>query len=120
MAWLLSCMTPESVLLRGQLPSNSALNKHNIGAILYPVLMSADVLSLRGTKIVIPPDQTAAKCARLHVLLIELCKPHLFPVPSMVVRGETVPGIDGTRMEAERKNHIPCLWEFVNFATGFN
>ena len=50
MAWLLSCMTPESLLLRNPASPSSALNKNNIGAILYPVLMAADVLSLRGTK----------------------------------------------------------------------
>ena len=111
MAWLLSCMTPESLLLRNQVPANSALNKHNIGAILYPVLMAADVLSLRGTKIVIPRDQVmnSRKVRQIARAANRVMQGRLFPVPGVVVRGETVPGIDGVKMEAERKNHIPMF-----------
>ncbi len=110
-AWLLSCMTPESILLKNQVPSNSALNKHNIGAVLYPVLMAADVLSLRGTKIIVPRDQimNGRKVRQIARAANRVMQNHLFPVPNVVVRGEMVPGIDGARMDIERKNHIPMF-----------
>lgn len=108
MAWLLSCMTPESLLLRNPAPPSSALNKNNIGAILYPVLMAADVLSLRGTKIVVPRDQIV-NCRKVRQIGRAanrmLGAPH-FPIPAVEVRGEAVPGIDGARMDPERRNHI--------------
>lgn len=111
MAWLLSCMTPESLLLKNQVAANSALNKHNIGAILYPVLMAADVLSLRGTKIAIPRDQVmnGRKVRQIARVANRVMQNRLFPIPGVVVRGDTVPGIDGQKMEAERKNHIPMF-----------
>lgn len=107
MAWLLSCMTPESLLLRNVVPQSTALNKNNIGAILYPVLMAADILSLRGTKIVVPRDQIpnsrkVRQIARATNRMLE----RLFPVPAVVVPAGTIPGTDGLRMDAERRNHI--------------
>ncbi|HEY6351465.1 MAG TPA: hypothetical protein VI636_18840 [Candidatus Angelobacter sp.] len=108
MAWLLSCMTPESLLLRNPAPHSAALNKNNIGAILYPVLMAADVLSLRGTKIVVPRDQVpnSRKVRQIARAANRMLDRPLFPVPGVVVRGGNVPGTDGLKMDAERKNHI--------------
>jgi len=108
MAWLLSCMTPESLLLRNPASPSSALNKNNIGAILYPVLMAADVLSLRGTKVVIPRDQitNCRKIRQISRAANRMLEAPLFPIPAVEVRGETVPGIDGTKMDTERRNHI--------------
>ena len=58
MAWLLSCMTPESILLRNMAPESAALNETTSGLSgMLPVLMAADVLSLRGTKVVFTRDQ---------------------------------------------------------------
>ena len=111
MAWLLSCMTPESLLLRNSAPSTSALNKNNIGAVLYPVLMAADVLSLRGTKIVVPRDQiiNSRKVRQIAGASNRVLQSSLFPIPDVVVRGGRVPGIDGLRMDAESRNHIPIF-----------
>jgi tryptophanyl-tRNA synthetase len=108
MAWLLSCMTPESLLLRNPVSPGSALNKNNIGAILYPVLMAADVLSLRGTKIVIPRDQiiNCRKVRQIGRAANHMLGTPLFPIPAVEVRGGVVPGIDGNRMDWERRNHI--------------
>jgi len=111
MAWLLSCMTPESLLLRNPVPPSSALNKNNIGAILYPVLMAADVLSLRGTKIVIPRHQilNSRKVRQIGRAANRMLESQLFPIPTVVVRGDAVPGVDGANMDAERQNHIPMF-----------
>lgn len=111
MAWLLSCMTPESLLLRNPAAPGSGLNKHNIGAVLYPVLMAADVLSLRGTKVVLPRDQVVngRKVRQISRASNHMLGAPLFPVPAVVVRGGNVPGIDGTRMDTERGNHIPMF-----------
>jgi tryptophanyl-tRNA synthetase len=111
MAWLLSCMTPETLLMKNPAPPNSGLNKHNIGAILYPVLMAADVLSLRGTKVVVPRDQilNSRKVRQIARAANGVLKNPLFPIPTVVVRGGTVPGIDGARMDLERRNHIPMF-----------
>ena len=111
MAWLLSCMTPESLLLRNQVSQSSALNKNNIGAILYPVLMAADVLSLRGTKIVVPRDQiiNTRKVRQIARAANRMLERPLFPVPAAVVSGGNIPGTDGLKMDIERKNHIPVF-----------
>jgi tryptophanyl-tRNA synthetase len=108
MAWLLSCMTPESLLLRNPVPHSAALNKNNIGAILYPVLMAADVLSLRGTKIVVPRDQApnSRKVRQIARAANRMLGQSLFPVPAPVVRGGDAPGTDGHRMDVARGNHI--------------
>lgn len=111
MAWLLSCMTPESLLLRNPVPHALGMNKHNIGAVLYPVLMAADVLSLRGTKIVVPRDQiiNSRKVRQIARSANRIMGSPQFPIPSVVVRGGTVPGTDGARMDLARQNHIPIL-----------
>jgi tryptophanyl-tRNA synthetase len=108
MAWLLSCMTPESLLLRSPVTPSSALNKNNIGAILYPVLMAADVLSLCGTKIVVPRDQVpnSRKVRQIAVAANRMLEHRLFPVPVAVVPGGDVPGLDGSRMDVTQNNHI--------------
>jgi tryptophanyl-tRNA synthetase len=108
MAWLLSCMTPESLLLRNPVSHGPAVNKNNIGAILYPVLMAADVLSLRGTKIVVPRDQVpnSRKVRQIAIAANRMLGVPLFPVPAPVVRGGDIPGIDGCRMDLFRGNHI--------------
>ena len=114
MAWLLSCMTPESLLLRNAALRNSPVNQHNIGAILYPVLMAADILSLRGTKIIVNRDQimNVRKIRQIARAANRFLDCPLFAVPNFAVRGDTVPGIDGTQMEAERENHIPLFLGF--------
>jgi tryptophanyl-tRNA synthetase len=111
MAWLLSCMTPESLLLRNPVPQGAALKKNNIGAILYPVLMAADVLSLRGTKIVVPRDQVpnSRKVRQIANAANRMLGLRLFPVPVAVVRGGDTPGIDRSRMDVSRGNHVPMF-----------
>src|SRR5205823_6488751 len=111
MAWLLSCMTPESLLLRNPASPASVLNKNNIGAVLYPVLMAADVLSIRGTKIVVPRDQimNCRKVRQIGRAANRMLNAKLFPVPSVAVRGGNVPGTSGAKMDAEWKNHIPLF-----------
>jgi tryptophanyl-tRNA synthetase len=70
--------------------------------------MAADVLSLRGTKIVIPRDQiiNCRKIRQISRAANRMLEAPLFPIPAVEVRGETVPGIDGNKMDTERKNHI--------------
>ena len=111
MAWLLSCMTPESLLLRDQVSRSSALNKNNIGERLYPVLMAADVLSLRGTKIIVPRDQVVntRKVRQIARAANHILERPLFPVPAAIVSDGNVPGTDGLKMDVERKNHIPIF-----------
>jgi tryptophanyl-tRNA synthetase len=108
MAWLLSCMTPESLLLRNPAARGSAVNKNNIGAILYPVLMAADVLSLCGTKIVVPRDQipNSRKVRQIALAANRMMEHPMFPIPAVVVRGGDVPGLDGNRMDIAQDNHI--------------
>jgi tryptophanyl-tRNA synthetase len=111
MAWLLSCMTPESLLLRNQVSHSSALNKNNIGAILYPVLMAADVLSLRGTTIIVQRDQimNTRKVRQIAHAANRMLQLPLFPIPTPLVKGDNVPGTDGQKMDTEHKNHIPIF-----------
>ncbi|HEY7404458.1 MAG TPA: hypothetical protein VIB39_13110 [Candidatus Angelobacter sp.] len=108
MAWLLSCMTPESLLLRNPVSRGTSVNKNNIGAILYPVLMAADVLSLCGTRVVVPRDQipNSRKVRQIAVAANRMLEHPMFPVPVVVVRGGDVPGLDGGRMDVAQDNHI--------------
>ena len=109
MAWLLSCMTPESILLRNTSTDHLALNKNNVGAILYPVLMAADVLSIRGTKVIIARDQivNGRKVRQIARAANRVMEFPLFPVPSMEVRDGVGHGADTTKGDAER--HIPIF-----------
>lgn len=108
MAWLLSCMTPESLLLRNPAARSTAVNKNNIGSILYPVLMAADVLSLCGTKVIVPRDQipNSRKVRQIALAANRMLEHPMFPVPAVVVRGGNVPGLDGARMDIAQDNHI--------------
>jgi tryptophanyl-tRNA synthetase len=108
-AWLLSCMTPESVLLRNTVVDEQALNKNNIGAILYPVLMAADVLSIRGTKVVIARDQVVngRKIRQIARSANRVLASPIFPVPSILVRDGIRRSADATRRSLE--NQIPIF-----------
>ncbi|HEY2359986.1 MAG TPA: hypothetical protein VGK36_02640 [Candidatus Angelobacter sp.] len=99
MAWLLSCMTPESVLLRNTALDSLALNRNNVGALLYPVLMAADVLSLRGTKVVIARDQivNGRKVQQIARAANRVMDSDIFPVPAVLVRDGTSSGMDAAR-----------------------
>jgi tryptophanyl-tRNA synthetase len=105
MAWLLSCMTPESILLRNTIADSSALNKNNIGAVLYPVLMAADVLSIRGTKVVIARDQivNGHKIRQIARAANRVLEGPVFPVPSMLVRDEAGQSQNAAECDAERQ-----------------
>lgn len=87
MAWLLSCMTPETLLLRNHVPPSTALNTNNMGAIFYPVLMAANVLSLRGTKIAVSCDQimNSRRVRQIGQAANRLLDNQVFPIPTVVV-----------------------------------
>lgn len=109
MAWLLSCMTPESILLHNASVNSLALNRNNIGAILYPVLMAADVLSIRATKVVVARDQivNGRKIRQIARAANRVMECPLFPVPAVLVRDGAGRSLDATREAAER--HIPIF-----------
>lgn len=111
MAWLLSCMTPESLLLQDRAQPRSTLNKNNIGAILYPVLMAADVLSLRGTRIVVPRDQimNSRKVQQIGRAGNRMLGAPIFPIPAVLVRGGMIPDTDEAKVDSERRNHVPIF-----------
>jgi tryptophanyl-tRNA synthetase len=109
MAWLLSCMTPESILLRNTTADSLALNKNNIGAILYPVLMAADVLSIRGTKVVIARDQivNGRKVRQIARAANRVMECQIFPVPAVLVRDGVSQAEHAPQGDPER--HIPIF-----------
>jgi tryptophanyl-tRNA synthetase len=104
MAWLLSCMTPDSVLLRNPVPDSSAVNRNNVGAILYPILMAADVLSLRGTKVVVARDQVVngRKIRQIARAANRVMDSDIFPVPVVLVRDGISNGDPAARQDAAR------------------
>ncbi len=104
MAWLLSCMTPDSVLLRNPIPDSSAINRNNVGAILYPILMAADILSLRGTKVVVARDQVVngRKIRQIARAANRVMESDIFPIPGVLVRDGISNAIPVAQREAER------------------
>jgi tryptophanyl-tRNA synthetase len=113
MTWLLACMTPASLLLRNPVLCPQISGTLNMGSLLYPILMAADVLSLKATKILAGRDQAMnvrrvrqiARAANRHMGF------QIFPVPEPI-QSQTVPGTDGSKMDHARNNHIPLFSTF--------
>lgn len=113
--WLLACITRKTRLdrahayqtatTRGELPS--------AGLFLYPALMAADILSLRGTDVPVGHDQQQhLEITREIARAFNGLWGSVFPVPYQ--RPTTTPlvlGIDGQKMSKSYQNTLPVFWD---------
>jgi tryptophanyl-tRNA synthetase len=113
--WILACITQKARLDRSlahRLMPKDTRRGTTLGVFLSPVLLTADVLALRGTDMPFGPD---------HSLLFELVRETahafnrawrpIFPdVYSRNAQPDSMPGTDGHRMTADRRNAIPLFW----------
>jgi tryptophanyl-tRNA synthetase len=113
--WILACATRKARLdkahayrvatERGDLPS--------IGLFLYPALMAADILALRGTDIPVGLDQQQhLEISRDIARAFNGVWGPLFPPPYLrPTHAPTVPGIDGQKMSKTYDNVLPVFWD---------
>lgn len=84
----------------------------NMGLYTYPLLMTADILVFNADQVPVGEDNAqhleiardvAAKFNRIY-------KKEVFTLPELVVREQKLlPGLDGRKMSASYKNHIPVF-----------
>ncbi len=113
--WVLMCATRKSHLdkahayqtakRRGELPS--------VGLFLYPGLMAADILALRGTDVPVGHDQQQhLEIARDAARAFNAAWEPVFPAPYLrATNVPTVPGTDGRKMSRIYSNTLPVFWE---------
>ena len=112
--WVLACATRKTKL-DGAKAYNSAIESGNlptIGLFLYPALMAADILALRGTEIPVGDDQAQ------HVeIACEMARSfnrqwsQIFPIPRRrQTAAPTLRGVDGRKMSKSIANVLPVFW----------
>jgi tryptophanyl-tRNA synthetase len=112
--WILACATRKTRLdqahayrtatERGQLAS--------VGLFLYPALMAADILALRGTDVPVGDDQRQhLEIARDIARAFNQEWGALFPAPYLrPTAAPTLPGVDGQKMSKSYGNVLPVFW----------
>jgi tryptophanyl-tRNA synthetase len=113
--WILTCATRKSRLdkahayqtatRRGELPS--------AGLFLYPALMAADILALRGTDVPVGHDQQQhLEITRDMARAFNSLWGSVFPIPYLrATTTPVVPGIDGQKMSKNYDNTLPVFWD---------
>ena len=120
--WILSCMCPKGLLNRAHaykaLVAQNTEQGHdpdrqiNQGVFSYPVLMAADILLFRATKVPIGPDQK--QHVEIAIELVKALNHHLsnpIPLPEPLIdpKGQLIIGIDGRKMSKNYNNTIPLF-----------
>jgi tryptophanyl-tRNA synthetase len=112
--WILACATRKSRLDqahayraatdKGELPS--------VGLFLYPELMAADILALRGTDVPVGNDQQQhLEIARDVARAFNQRWAAVFPTPSLRdTLAPMLPGVDGQKMSKSYGNVLPVFW----------
>ncbi|MBN4071782.1 tryptophan--tRNA ligase [bacterium AH-315-F18] len=126
MAWILSCLTPASELIRNPpFRAEFAAKGHSpsMGLMFYPVLMAADIIGLRGTLVPVGSDQ-AINVERVRDIAKRLNRrlgARAFPIPDIhLTQSRVVPGTDGRKMSAFNNNHIRLFERFDILQTKIN
>jgi tryptophanyl-tRNA synthetase len=113
--WVLMCATRKSRLDKahayqtatshGKLPS--------VGLFLYPALMAADILALRGTDVPVGHDQQQhLEITRDIARSFNSLWGSVFPIPYLrPTTTPIVPGIDGEKMSKSYDNTLPVFWD---------
>jgi len=124
LAWIFGCLTPLNWLTANQVykaaqekpPAAGAKEQVNrSGLLFYPVLMAADILSLRATVVPVGHDQ------QINVEMVrDIAKAfnaafdqEVFPIPrALHLQASVVKGIHGEKMLVESDNFIPLFGRF--------
>lgn len=111
LAWYLACQFPLGLLERAHsLKDARAKNeKINSGKAFYPVLMAADILLYKATKIPVGADQKQhLEMTRDVTVSFNAEYGELFPMPEPLIEESTgvIPGIDGQKMSKSYNNYI--------------
>jgi tryptophanyl-tRNA synthetase len=112
--WILSCAT-RKVRLDQAHAYRAATEKGelaSVGLFLYPALMAADILALRGTDVPVGNDQQQhLEIARDVARAFNQQWRAVFPTPSRRhTPTPTLPGVDGQKMSKSYGNALPVFW----------
>jgi tryptophanyl-tRNA synthetase len=111
LAWYLSCQFPLGLLERAHaLKDARAKDKVvNSGLMFYPILMAADILLYKATKIPVGADQKQhLEMTRDVAIKFNAAYGDIFPVPEPLIEADTgvIPGLDGRKMSKSYNNYI--------------
>ena len=113
LAWVLACLAPVGMLERAH-AYKAALAEGaspSLGLFSYPVLMAADILTFRGSRVPVGPDQVQhVEIARDLARRFNQAFGNTFPLPEAeLARREAgpLPGLDGRKMSKQYGNTIP-------------
>ncbi len=117
LAWYLACQFPLGLLERAHKIKDSRAKNQNVnsGLMFYPILMAADILLYRGTKVPVGADQK--QHLEMSREIAQRFNTHygreLFPVPEPLIEESTgvIPGLDGRKMSKSYNNYIGLFEE---------
>jgi len=112
LAWYLACQFPLGLLERAHKLKDSRAKNLNInsGLMFYPILMSADILLYRATKVPVGADQKQhlEMCREIAQRFNHTYGKEILAVPEPLIEEETgiIPGLDGRKMSKSYNNYI--------------
>lgn len=115
LAWSIECATPNSLL-----PPVADSSSASIGTAVYPVMIAADIVAVRGTTVPVGPDQER-DLDLVRSIISELNHTHdldlPIPEPYLPVGASILPGTDGRKMSKSLANTVPFLGTIDELAT---
>lgn len=112
LCWYLACQFPLGLLERAHKLKDSRAKGQtvNSGLMFYPVLMAADILLYRATKVPVGADQKQhlEMSREIAERFNHAFGRELFVVPEPLIQEETgvIPGLDGRKMSKSYQNYI--------------
>ncbi|MBL7663447.1 tryptophan--tRNA ligase [bacterium] len=111
LCWYLSCFFPLGLLERAHAFKDVKAQNANVnsGVMFYPVLMAADVLLYRGTKVPVGADQKQhVEMMRDVAIRVNNQCGEIFPLPEPLIEESTgvIVGLDGRKMSKRYNNYI--------------
>jgi tryptophanyl-tRNA synthetase len=111
LSWILSCVFPLGLLERGHALKDARAKSENpnAGVMYYPILMAADILLYRATKVPVGADQKQhVEMTRDVAQKFNSAFAELFTLPEPLIDQETgvIPGLDGRKMSKSYDNYI--------------
>lgn len=112
LSWYLACQFPLGLLERAhKLKDFRAKNLNiNSGLMFYPILMAADILLYKATKVPVGADQKQhiEMCREIAQRFNHTYSKEIFAVPEPLIEEQTgvIPGIDGRKMSKSYNNFI--------------
>ena len=116
LTWYLACQFPMGLLERGHSLKDARAKGAaiNSGVAFYPILMAADILLYKGSKVPVGADQKQhLEMAREIAERFNRVYGTDFPVPEPLIAEDTgvIPGIDGRKMSKSYNNYIGLFEE---------